>query len=84
MQNIAHACHGHTHSSFELGCVFRTEGYKLVVTLLEVSGREERVEALHLPTGPLKTRSGLKPVPRCEHSTYQPIVPSDLATVPSG
>ena len=29
--------------------------------------------ALHLPIGPLKTRSGLKPVPRCEPSTYQPI-----------
>ena len=29
--------------------------------------------ALHLPIGPLKTRSGLEPVPRCEPSTYQPI-----------
>ena len=28
---------------------------------------------LHLPTGPLKTRYGLEPVPRCEPSTYQPI-----------
>ena len=32
----------------------------LSVTLLEVSG-------------PLKTRSGLEPILRCEHSTYQPI-----------
>ena len=29
--------------------------------------------ALHLPTGPLKTCSGLVPVRRCEPSTYQPI-----------
>ena len=29
--------------------------------------------ALHLPIGPLKNRSGLDPVPRCEPSTYQPI-----------
>ena len=28
--------------------------------------------ALHLPTGPLKTRSGLEPVLRCEPSLYQP------------
>ena len=26
--------------------------------------------ALHLPIGPLKTCSGLEPVPRCEPSTY--------------
>ena len=29
--------------------------------------------ALHLPIGPLKTRSGLEPVPRCTPSTCQPI-----------
>ena len=29
--------------------------------------------ALHLPIGPLKSRYGLEPVPRCEPSTYQPI-----------
>ena len=23
---IAHACHGHTHSSYQLGCLSRTEG----------------------------------------------------------
>ena len=40
--------------------------------MLEVSDREEGVVALHLPTGPLKTRSELEPVPRCEPSTYQP------------
>ena len=45
----------------------------LVATLLEVSEREEGVVALHLPIGPLKTRSGFEPVPRCEPSTYQPI-----------
>ena len=44
-----------------------------MVTLLEVSEREEGVVALHLSIGPLKTRSGLEPVPRCEPSTYQPI-----------
>ena len=35
--------------------------------------------ALHLPIGPLKPRSGLEPVPRCEPSTYQ-----HIATAPSG
>ena len=29
--------------------------------------------AIHLPIGPLKTRSVLEPVPRYEPSTYQPI-----------
>ena len=29
--------------------------------------------ALHLPTGTLKTCSGLEAVPRCEPSTYQAI-----------
>ena len=29
--------------------------------------------AIHLPTGPLKTRSGLKPITRSELTTYQPI-----------
>ena len=28
---------------------------------------------LHLPNGPLKNSSGLKPVPRCEPNPYQPI-----------
>ena len=32
--------------------------------------------ALHIPTGPLKSRSGLEPVSRYEPSTY-------LATAPS-
>ena len=41
----------------------------LVVTLLEVSEREEGVVAVHLPIGPLKTHSGLEPVPRYEPST---------------
>ena len=35
--------------------------------------RQEGVVALYLPNGVLKTRSGLKPIPRCEPSTYQPI-----------
>ena len=52
---IAHGCRGHT-----LDYLSRT-----VVSLLEVSEREEGVVALHLPTGPLKTCSGLEPVPRC-------------------
>ena len=29
--------------------------------------------ALHIPIKPLKTRSGLEPVSRCEPSTYHPI-----------
>ena len=45
----------------------------LVVSSNPVSEREEGVVALHLSTGPLKTRSGLEPVSRCEPSTYQPI-----------
>ena len=51
-----------THSS----CLSRTDGQQLVVTLLEVSEREEGVVAKHLSIGSLKTRSGLQPVPRCE------------------
>ena len=39
----------------------------------KVSEKDEGVVALHLPTGPLKTCSGLEPVPRCQPSTYQPI-----------
>ena len=35
--------------------------------------REEGVDVLHRPTGPLKTCSGLEPVPRCEPSTYLPV-----------
>ena len=34
----------------------------MVVTLLEVSEKEEGVVALHLRIGPLKTRSGLESV----------------------
>ena len=37
--------------------------------------------AIHLPTGPLKTRSGLEQVPRCEPSTYQ--IADDIANPPS-
>ena len=53
-----------THSSYELGCLARTDGKQLVVTLLEVSEKEDDVVALHLPTGTLKTRSGLEPISR--------------------
>ena len=35
--------------------------------------KEEGVVGLHLPTEPLKTRSGVEPVQICEHNTYQPI-----------
>ena len=45
---------------------------RLVVTLLEVSEKEVGVVALHLLTGPLKTRDWLVPIPRLEPSTYQP------------
>ena len=67
---IAHACHGHT---LQLGCLSRTVGKWLVVTLLEVSEKEYSIVALYLPYGPLRTCSGLDPVPRCKPSTYQPI-----------
>ena len=36
-----------THSSYQLGCLSRVVGWKLVVTLLEVSEREECVVACH-------------------------------------
>ena len=39
-----------TQSSYQLGCLSRTEGLKLVLTLLEVSEREEGVVAIHTPT----------------------------------
>ena len=55
----------------------------IVVTLLEVSEREEGVVALNLTIGPLKKTSGLEPVSRCEPSTYQSIS-RYLATAPSG
>ena len=38
----------------------KIRGYKLVITLLEVSEKEEGVVAIHLPIGPLKTCSGLE------------------------
>ena len=38
-----------THSSYQRDCLGQ-----LVVTMLEVSEREESVVALHLPIGPLK------------------------------
>ena len=38
--------------------------------------------ALHLPIGPLKTRSVLEPVPRCEPRTYHPLV-DHVDTAPS-
>ena len=57
--------------------------YQLVVTLLEVSEKEEGIVASYLPTGPLQTHSWLEPVPRCEPSTFQPLV-NDIATAPLG
>ena len=51
--------------------------------MLEVSEREEVVVALRLPTGSLKTHSGLELVPRSEHSTHQPISQCRI-TAPSG
>ena len=53
-----------THSSYDS---------RLVVTLLEISEKEEGVVAIHPTIGHLKTRSELEPVPRCEPGTYQPI-----------
>ena len=52
-----------THLSY-LGCLSMT------VQLLDVNKTEEGIMALHLPIGPLKPRSVLTPVPRCEPSTY--------------
>ena len=40
-----------------------------MVTLLEVSDKEEGEVALHLSIGPLKTLCGSEPVPRCELNT---------------
>ena len=62
-----------THSNYQLGCLSRTVDYYLVVTLLEVSEGEQTLVALHIPTGPLKPRSELEPVPRFETSTHQSI-----------
>ena len=58
----------------------------LVVIMLEVSEKEEVVVALHLPIGPLKTRSGSEPVPRCRVANPVPTSPlaDDIATAPSG
>ena len=42
-----------------------------IVSSNPVNEKEEGVVALHITTGPLKTRSGLKLVPRCELSTFQ-------------
>ena len=42
-----------------------TQDSMLVVTLLE-----EGTAALYLPIGPLKSRSVLESLPRCEPSTY--------------
>ena len=62
-----------THSNYQVGFVYRTDSFELVVTLLWVRKREEGVVALHLPIRPLKNRSGLEPVQGCEPSTYHPI-----------
>ena len=35
---------------------------KILLQIMNISEREEGVVALHLPTAPLKTRSGLEPV----------------------
>ena len=37
------------------------------------SARLSRAQAIHLPIGPLKPRSGMEPVPRYKPSTYQPL-----------
>ena len=52
-----------------------------MVTLVEVSEREEGIVDLHLPIGPLKTSSGFELVPRCEPTS--PLA-DDIATAPSG
>ena len=48
-------------------------GKAKVVTLLEVSDKEQGVVALTYTIGRFKTCSGLKPEQRYEPSTYQPI-----------
>ena len=45
----------------------------MVVTMMEFNEKKEGVVALHLSIEPLKTSSGLDPVPRCEPSTYQTV-----------
>ena len=70
-----------THSSYQLGCL-STERLVVVVTLLEVSDREEGVVALYVPIGPLKTLlwsryQDANPEPTSTFSDY-------LATVPLG
>ena len=53
-----------THFSYQLGCLSRTVRYLLVVTLLEISVREEGVMALYLSFQLFKKHSRLEPVPR--------------------
>ena len=67
-----------THSSYYSAVVDRM--LVVTVTLLEVSKREVGIVALQLSTGPLKIRSGLEWVQRCEPSPLADY----LATAPSG
>ena len=46
---------------------------KMKETTQDMQMREQGVVILNLHIGPLRIRSGLASVPRCEPSTYQPI-----------
>ena len=52
-----------THSSYQLCCLSRTVCQQLVVTLIEVSEKEEGVVALHLPALGLNRYRDANPVP---------------------
>ena len=49
---LLHTCHEHT---LQLSAGLSVHDSRLVVTMLEVSEKDEGVVALHLPIGPLKT-----------------------------
>ena len=71
---------GQWFTSFLFTCLWETRWCSGLTPLpigslksVHVIEREQGVVALHLPIGPLKTHSWLKPKLRCEPSTYQPI-----------
>ena len=69
--------HTHTHTHTHTPRLCRPSLYyithRCLVIMLKINEKEEGAVTLHLPIGPLKTRSGLKPVPRYEASTYRSI-----------
>ena len=56
------------HSSYQLGCLsIKKVNSKLIVTLLEVSEREEDVVGLYLSTRPLKIWAGVSTNMQTQH-----------------